>query len=61
MARPVACQACGAEWGDLCYCEECDTMYCWCGHDCDFNDLYDADELGLNPEDDDERKYFQQG
>jgi hypothetical protein len=52
---------CGCELNDLdglCpTCQSCASC-CECG-DCD--ELYDADELGLDPEQDDRRRYHEEG
>jgi hypothetical protein len=45
------CEECGAPSRALC--EDCGC----CRGCCMCDDLFDADELGLDPEDDDERRY----
>lgn len=51
------CEECGATLCDECggaLAGECESYYeC----DCDPQELFDADELGLDPEQDDQRKY----
>lgn len=39
------------------FCEECDLPIELCECRDDDDDLFDADELGLDPEDDDERRH----
>jgi len=51
----VECDACGelVEW--VCaFCEYCNDC-------CDCDELFDADELGLDPEEDDQRRYGGKG
>ncbi len=52
----VVCETCGEEVAQEHFCQEC--LQCVDCCDCeDYDELFDADELGLDPEDDDERKY----
>lgn len=54
-----ACPNCHQRCGDEERCEECGhcSVCCVCGPGDGQTELFDADELGLDPEDDDARRY----
>lgn len=58
LSTPAQCPQCGWQCKEAWLCDECGlcTMDC-CVCDEDEDELFDADELGLDPEDDEERKY----
>lgn len=49
---------CESDLDGICPTCECCSSCCECG---DQDELYDADELGLDPEQDDRRRYHEEG
>lgn len=54
----IADCGCESDLDGICPTCECCSSCCECG---DQDELYDADELGLDPEQDDRRRYHEEG